>query len=552
MEPTLAAKPATLPDARRILDAWGLARSKAFTAVVLVVTAVLVLLEAKYNIDLLATISDPSASREVVGDLTQRGKLLAAFGITWAVARALLTRIRPFALGLCVFLGLSFGTYLGLDALYTHAIASLKPEVKVNGFALFSYRRDLLTEKLVDPDLPLPKDEPVIGRIFMGAFPMVLLDERYMVPVQHTIAVRAAHQSKAVLANAEKDWPKYDAGMRDIRQKYDEFIAESRKATDPSASEKEWQQYAAKMAGIRSNHQRYIDGSRKAAAYGARGERAFRERSGGLAPNPHLSLQGFMNMIRASRHPEGEKMRRDESRQLGQRADGSPVYGRDMPYFMGRAEFLRWVGELRRGSFAARGLKPDPQLTRDGFVDMLRASGTKDGARIREMDATVLGQRPDGSAVKLRELPYFLDRAAYLEWFATQAEAAKNSMLPTAETVEQFKDIQDVNAAVFLPPMAIISSLTSAMTNALSLAIVLAGLVLVRVSPMRRAGAMVLKYSSVIMVALFAGTLYFMPAHVFRPDTPLHELETRLHDTVGFPGQLWSRLSNLQKLILKG
>jgi hypothetical protein len=152
----------------------------------------------------------------------------------------------------------------------------------------------------------------------------------------------------------------------------------------------------------------------------------------------------------------------------------------------------------------------------------------------------------------MRELPYFLDRSAYLHWFASQAEAVKNSLLPTVETVETFKDIQDVNSAVFLPPMAIISSLTSATTNALSLAIVLAGLALTRVFATRSVGAAVLKFSSAIMILLFAGALYLMPSHVFQPDTPLYDLETQLHDTVGFPGKIWSRLSNLQKLILRG
>jgi len=656
----LAKQPTVPSNAARIFDVWGLARSKFFTVVVLVITAILVLMEARYNIDLLSTISDPTASREVVGGLSQRGKLLAAFGITWAVARVLLTAIRPFALGLTVFLGLAFGVYHGIDTIYTYAIASLKPEVKVKGFALFSYRRDLLTEKLIDPDLPLPKNEPVIGKIFMGAFPMVLLDERYMVPVQVMLEVQANYKSKEVLAKAENEWPRYDAGMSEILRKYDEFIAESRKVTDPAAGEDDWRKYAAKMAyirskygefiaesrkvtdpaageddwrkyaaqmaHIRSKHDEFIDGSRKAAAYGARGTSVFRERSGGFSPNPNLSLQGFVNMIRAANHPEGEKMRREEGRQLGQRANGTPVYGRDMPYFMGHAEFLRWVGDLRRDSFAAkgfkpdpkltrdgfvdmlrasrhpegekmrreegrqlgqrangtpvyvrdmpyflgrdeflrwvgdlrrdsfaaRGFKPDPKLTRDGFVDMLRASDTKDGAKIREMDATVLGRRPDGSTVTLRELPYFLDRSAYLHWFASQAEAVKNSVLPTAETVEKFKDIQDVNSAVFLPPMAIITSLTSATTNALSLVIVLVGLALTRVSATRSAGAAVLKFSSAIMIILFAVALYLMPAHVFRPDTPLYDLETSLHETVGFPGKIWSRLSNLQKLILRG
>lgn len=535
----------------RILDIWGVARSKAFLGIVLVVTAVLVLLEAKYNINLLSTISDPEASKDMVGDLTQRGKLLAAFGITWAVARSLLTSIRPFLLGLSLFAALSVGTYHGLDYIYTKAISDLAPEIKVKGFGLFSYRHDLLTENLVDPDIPLPKDDPVIGKIFMGAFPIVLLDDRFMLPVQDTIEVKADYKGKAVLEQADKEWPQYAAQMRELQRAHDKFVSESKKALDTSRAENDWQRYNAQMQNLRDGHQRYIDGSRKAARYGSRGERSFREQSGGLSPDSYLSLPGFLRMLRSANHPEGDALRREEARELGQRASGKRVFGRDMPYFMGRNEFMRWVTELTSESFKAKGLKPNPNITRDQFVEMIRASDTKDGKNIRDMDDRIIGHRPDGTEIRLRELPYFLDHDGYLKWFSGQAEEAKRSALPTVDNVESFSNIHDVNSAVFLPPMAIISSLLSALTNALTFGIVLLGLGLSFVPATRWAGRRIVRFSVPIMIALFAGLLYLMPTHVFNSGTPLYELETQLHETVGVAGQLWSKLSNLQKLILK-
>lgn len=543
-----------LPQTNRIaelFDLWGVARGRFFIAITMVVTVLLVLMEAQYNVDLLSTISDPNASKALVGDLSQRGKLLAAFGITWAIARGLLTSIRPFLFGMLIFASLTVGTYHGLDHIYTKVIADLKPEIKVKGFGLFSYRRDILTGKLIDSDIPLPKNEPVIGKIFMGAFPIVLLDDRFMLPVQDTIEVKAAYKGKEVLARADKEWPKYDTQMRELRIAHDKFVAESRRALDTTSIENEWKKYSAKMQELRNAYERFIDGSRKAARYGSAGTRRFREQSGGLSPNPNLTFHQFLSMLRSSSHPEGEKLRREESREIGQRANGKRVVVGHMPYSMGHAEFTRWVTNLSTESFKAKGFTPDPNITRTQFVEMLRGSKGTEGDKIRSADAKVITKRPDGSEVFLGELPYFLDHNAYLQWFSSQAEDARNNALPTVENVEKFSDIQDVNSAVFLPPMAIISSLTSALTNALTFVVVMFGLALSVISATNRAGEAIIRFSAPIMIGVFTALLYLMPSHVFNSGTPLFELETQLHENVGFAGKVWSRLSNLEKIILK-
>jgi hypothetical protein len=167
------------------------------------------------------------------------------------------------------------------------------------------------------------------------------------------------------------------------------------------------------------------------------------------------------------------------------------------------------------------------------------------------MDEQIIGKRPGGPEIRLRELPYFLDHDGYLQWFSLQAKEVKENALPTVSNVENFPDIQDVNSAVFLPPMAIITSLTSAMTNALTFAIVLLGLGMSVIPATKRAGEKIVRFSAPIMIVLVAELLYLMPSHVFNSKTPLYELEVQLHESVGLAGQVWSRLSNLEKFILK-
>lgn len=157
-----------------ILDLWGIFRSSSISLIVIAVTAILVGSEAKYNIDLLNTLSDETAGGASASDLADRGKLLASFGIAWAMGRSILTGIKPALLGIALFLVLVTATYIGLDQIYTKVISNLKPEIKVKGFNLFAYRHELLAGTMEDPEIPLPKNEPVIGKIFMGAFPMVI------------------------------------------------------------------------------------------------------------------------------------------------------------------------------------------------------------------------------------------------------------------------------------------------------------------------------------------------------------------------------------------
>ncbi|MDR3299477.1 MAG: hypothetical protein LBU43_05625, partial [Candidatus Accumulibacter sp.] len=158
---------------RAVLDKLNRAKTRFMTPIMLLVMALLVLCEYRYNVDLLNSISDSLTSPEEAEALSQRGKLLASFGMTWALFRNPAFRFRHVLTGLAFLAALTTGGYFALDTLYARAIDRLPPDIKVMGYNLMFYRHDLLKGDLEDPDIPSVREEPVIGKIFMGAFPIV-------------------------------------------------------------------------------------------------------------------------------------------------------------------------------------------------------------------------------------------------------------------------------------------------------------------------------------------------------------------------------------------
>lgn len=429
----------------QVLDLWGLTRTRWLAWVALVVTGAFVFLEARYNLALLDTLINPSASREHIAALSDQGKLLASIGLAWVCGRMLLERVRPALLGLLILATLSWLVYRGLDHLYTSVIRDLPPAVKLKGFSLFSYRQDLLTGKLSDPDIPMPSDDPVSGRLVMGSFPIVLLDERFMLPARDIIERKANDRIRFVLKDAEAAFPDYERQMHELNRGYREFI----------------------------------DGSRQAFQYKAMGGiEQFRKKSGGLTPNPNLTRDQFVDMLRSSQHPKGKDLR-------------------------------------------------------DG-------------------EAKVVAKRPDGKPFVAGDVPKFMDRKRYMAWFEKELSAIRDAALPTEQTIEQMAGIDDMNSAVFLPPMAMISSLTSALTNALTFVLLAVALVLQMraAAPAQRLGQWLLRLGTPLMLVGFAALLLLMPAYVL-PVGPMRDLEVKMHRQVGWAGLAWSRLSNVQVLLIK-
>lgn len=427
------------------LDLWGLTRSKWMPYIALMVTASFVILEARYNLDLLNTIVDPEASREVVQSLSDRGKFLAALGISWACGRTLLNKIRPAVLGAVLFSCLSVSVYFGLDHIYTTAIRDLPPELKVKGFRLFSYRQDLLTGRLSDPDIPLPQNEPVVGRLIMGALPIVLLDQRFMLPAAVVVERKVNDPVNLIIKKAEASWPDYDKSMRELFNGYREFQSGSKRA------------FAYRNLG---------------------GIEEFKKKSGGFTPDPDITMTNFINMLRNSDHPKGKELRESEAREIA--------------------------------------------------------------------------IKPNGTAVLAGDLPKFMNQKQYIDWFSEQARQERDRALPTESNVNTITGIEDINSSIFLPPMAMIASLTSAITNGLTFLILGFSLIAIRQKnkTLQSIGQIAGRRGGAIMILLFTIILLFSPKFVF-PTGPLRNLENTMHSSVGPAGVLWSRLSNFQVLLLR-
>jgi hypothetical protein len=628
------------------------------TPVMLLVMALLVFCEYRYNLDLLNSISDPETRPEVAEALSQRGKLLAAFGITWALFRNLAFGFRNVFAGFLFLASLTFGAYVALDTLYEKVIDRLPPNIKVMGYNLLLYRHDLLTGDLEDPDIPNVKEEPVDGKIFMGAFPMVLLDERFMVPAQAYVIRRADLKVEESLHLAEEKWPQYEKSMGEIQAGYEKYIAWSKKAAGDEMSEEwgvyalqmqkldeaferyrkaldmatrkadfsgEWNAYNAQMNGLRARHKEFVDGSHKVAQYAggkheAEAKNRFRAASGGLEPNARVSLAEFPSLLKRSSH--GHKIHSGEKRVIAYGPDGSPilageipyfldrprfeawvagraaqalrsvdlpsnrvmtreqflnwvkesptssgehlkkhearnygppeypVFGRDIPYFMDRDEFTRWTGHKTREALLSYDMPPDPELGREGFLELLRKAKSKEGEQLRAAENRLLAALPDGTRLRVGDVPYFMDREAYLQWARDEVDRLKINLVPTEENIGEFTTINQSNAAVFVPPMAIVSSLTSALVNAISLLILLLSSALSALPATRKAGVFLGKSAVPLMLACFCALIFAMPSHVFRQGTEAWNLESRFHAEIGFAAQLWSRLSNVQKFFL--
>ncbi len=209
------------------------------------------------------------------------------------------------------------------------------------------------------------------------------------------------------------------------------------------------------------------------------------------------------------------------------------------------------MGGIEQFREKSGGLEPAPNITIAEFVEMLRRSQHPQGKALREAEAKQVGRRQDGSAILAGELPRFMNHQQYLDWFSSEAKAARDQMMPTERNINDLKGIDDISAAVFLPPMAMIASLASALTNALTLVLISASLLMSRMpqAAVGRWGRQLHRFATPLMLAIFVAILLAAPRYVF-PGGPLRGLEDKMHRELGLPGVVWSRLSNVQAAVL--
>lgn len=407
------------------------------------ITLTYVIFELRYNRNLLSLFSDANASKEAIDSLSNEGKLLAAIGITWAIGRGFLEKLRKPILMIFAFAAATWALYAGLSALYDKVIRDLSPATKVNGWHLAAYRQSLLNTKVIDPDIPLPAKSGAVGSIVMTSFPLVMFDERYMLPARDILERKATDFERYTMAKAEQRWPSYSNNMKRLDTTYRE----------------------------------YLRGSAQAKQYGQEGLKEFKKRSGGMNPNPRASREEFLNELRGSSHPQAAHVKQWEADQVWVEKKGKAnekiIYGRDVPYFMNKAQ--------------------------------------------------------------------------YNAWFKTKADALKLEVVPSVDTVEQADGIHDINSAVFIPPMAMITSLLSIIANLAAMLVVVLTVALLFIrggrSPLQR-------YLWILGPAVTIGFIVIVfslaPSSIFAKGTPMRELEDVMHQEVGWPGKLWSKAAAIE------
>jgi hypothetical protein len=92
---------------------------------ILLVTAMYIAVEMRWNIGLVAAIGDVNISRDALNQLVEEGRFLAAFGLTWALARPLLTAASHLTMRIVngvLFAALVAFTYAAIGQAYDAAL----------------------------------------------------------------------------------------------------------------------------------------------------------------------------------------------------------------------------------------------------------------------------------------------------------------------------------------------------------------------------------------------------------------------------------------------
>lgn len=407
-------------------------------------TLIYVYFEARYNRDLLSLFSQTNPTQQAVNALSIEGKWLAAIGLTWAIGRSFLEKLkRPhfMALAFCIAAG---GVYVCISAVYDHVIQNLSRSTKVDGWHLAAYRQSLLNGSLVDPYIPLPSKSGPAGAIVMVSFPLVMYDELYMFPARDVLDRKASFYERYVMDMAQQRWPIYQRNMDRLNAMYRE----------------------------------YLNGSARANAYGRMGLARFKSQSGGMRPNARATKMEFLDELRKSSHRESAKLKSAEAEQVWIDNKGKPnekiIYGRDFPYFMNKVQ--------------------------------------------------------------------------YMAWFKPKADKLRLDIVPTPEIVERADGINDINSSVFIPPMAMITSLLSIVANVAALMAILltTALLMMKGSFASRIRKQLWVLSPAATIVTMTLVFTFAPSSIFVKGTPMWKLEREMQKQVGWPGKLWSKAAGIE------
>jgi hypothetical protein len=84
-------------------------------------------------------------------------------------------------------------------------------------------------------------------------------------------------------------------------------------------------------------------------------------------------------------------------------------------------------------------MPPNVNLSRDDFLVLLRKSSSKEGQQLRDIENRVLDVLPDGTQLKIGDIPYFMDREVYHQWMRNEITKRRKKELKSRKTGRSFK-----------------------------------------------------------------------------------------------------------------
>ena len=303
--------------------------------VIMVVTVTYLAIEWRYNIRLMQILGDANLPTDAMDSYALLGRVLAAFGLTWALLRPVAALTRGAATQLLVFGGMWVCVLFGLNMAHNALAEGVDtPEARRSAMATFQYRQDLLAGEHVEADLPAPSTEPAVGPVMMVGLPVMAWDDAWMQDAIGRMEQRARDEVDKLRAAAAEHWPLYQRVQRSI----DELFAEY--------------QHGSALVQSRDFHFHAVN--------------SFRTQTGGMSPRVGTSRETFVShQIPRSSLPEAKQIEQSLQRVIMTDTLGRSFRLGDVPPSMNRREYDQWVD----GAAEAIVLEINPPLNRISGLD---------------------------------------------------------------------------------------------------------------------------------------------------------------------------------------
>lgn len=254
------------------------ARRNAGLIFTVLVTLAYLAIEATWNLGLVEAVGDKATTRENLDLLILEGRLLAAFGLTWAIAKAQFlkrTSLQGHVVNVFIVACSVVALYVGIGKVYEVAIDEIPAAESMAAYKLASHRQTADTEKM--------------SPVSIAIWPIALMHPESAAGIDKDYNSRRARLKESLTSKLDPEWARVEKARNALG------------AADPK-------QLAAAFEG---GYQRFIEGSKRVerALLGrSAATEGFKLQSGGLEPNSALTREGFAHALAGSRFADQARL----------------------------------------------------------------------------------------------------------------------------------------------------------------------------------------------------------------------------------------------------